>query len=49
MASKGKCTITCKVVISIHSFFNDTPSKTERKMFVEIAPVIAELAEDATD
>lgn len=48
IARRGKCTITCRVVISIHSFFNDTPRITDKKMLVEIAPEIAELAVDAT-
>ena len=42
--SKGRCTIIYRVVISIHSFFIETPSTNDRNMFVVIAPVRAELA-----
>lgn len=49
IVSKGMCTITCKVVIIIHSFFIETPRNTERNKFVEIAPEIAVEADVAID
>ena len=47
MLSNGMWTIIYKVVISIQSFFIDTPRNTERNRFVEIAPDRAELVPEA--
>ena len=41
IASKGKCTKICRVVIIIHSFFRESPNTIDKKIFAVIAPVIA--------
>lgn len=38
--NNGKCTIICRVEISIHSFFRDIPRMIERKMLKDMTPVI---------
>ncbi len=47
MLSKGIWTMIYRVVISIHSFFIETPRKIDKKRLVEIAPDRAELVPDA--